>query len=47
VVVASQNWEVARVAGFDIRIQPRANLVPARAYGFPRWYLDRPQSFVS
>jgi len=22
-------------------------LVPARSYGFPRWYLDRLQSFAS
>jgi len=116
-----ENWEVARLAGFDIRIQPRANLVrsdactvygivatathdelarlythardvlgelylpepvlaetldgkwrpalcyicpamnprppdsayverimvAARSYGFPRWYLDRLQSFAS
>lgn len=115
-----QNWEVARLAGYDIRIQPRANLVrcdagivygivatathdelarlyahardilgelylpepvlaetldgkwrpalcyicpdmsprppdnayierilvPARSYGFPRWYVDRLQSFA-
>jgi hypothetical protein len=34
--VTPQSWEVARLPGFDIRIQPRANLVPSEehcAYG--------------
>jgi hypothetical protein len=31
VALVPENWEVARVAGFDIRIQPRANLVRSDA----------------
>ena len=27
--VTPESWEVARLPGFDIRIQPRANLVPS------------------
>ena len=29
VSLVPENWEVGRLAGFDIRIAPRANLVPA------------------
>jgi hypothetical protein len=36
VQLVPEQWEVARLHGFDIRIQPRANLVPSQehsAYG--------------
>jgi hypothetical protein len=32
VEVVPEQWEVARLHGFDIRIQPRANLIPSESH---------------